>query len=207
MRVTEESKTLRSRFGLVLTILVWCVCAASLVTIVATGRWADLGRYGAVALLVAYAMWLLFWSPSVTISLSGVQVRNVLRVHDVTWPAIKNVDTKYALTIWTTAGKLTAWAAPAPSRYATMRTTKPDAQGLPQSTYLLGSIRPSDIPSSDSGLAALYVRRYWEELREAGHLDSGAVEGSGVMTRWLGREAAVLVALAIAAAACVAFVR
>lgn len=207
MRVTEESKTLRSRFGLVLTVLVWCVCAASLVAIVATGRWADLARYGALALLVAYVMWLLFWSPSVTIAISGVQVRNVLRVHDVTWPAIKNVDTKYALTLVTTAGKITSWAAPAPSRYATMRASRTDAPGLPQSTFMLGTIRPSDVPSSDSGIAALYVRRYWDELREAGHLDSGAVEGTGVATRWLGREAAVLVALAIAAAACVAFVR
>ncbi|MCL2516437.1 MAG: PH domain-containing protein [Microbacteriaceae bacterium] len=207
MRVTEESKTLRSRFGLVLTVLVWCVCAASLVAIVATGRWADLARYGALALLVAYVMWLLFWSPSVTIAISGVQVRNVLRVHDVTWPAIKNVDTKYALTLVTTAGKITSWAAPAPSRYATMRASRTDAPGLPQSTFMLGTIRPSDVPSSDSGIAALYVRRYWDELREAGHLDSGAVEGTGVVTHWLGREAAVLVALAIAAAACVAFVR
>jgi hypothetical protein len=207
MRVTEESKTLRSRFGLVLTVLVWAVCAAALVTIVVTGRWADLGRYGALAVLVAYVMWLLFWSPSVTIALSGVEVRNLLRVHDVSWPAIQNVDTKYALTLFTPKGKVVAWAAPAPSRYAAMRAAKSDAQGLPDSTFMLGSIRPSDIPSSDSGIAALYVRRYWEELRDAGHLDSGAVEGTGVKTRWLGREAAVLIALAIITAACVAFVR
>jgi len=207
MRVTEESKTLRSRFGLVLTVLVWAVCAAALVTIVVTGRWADLGRYGALALLVAYVMWLLFWSPSVTIALSGVAVRNLLRVHEVSWPAIQRVDTKYALTLFTPKRKIVAWAAPAPSRYAAMRATKTDASGLPESTFMLGSVRPSDIPSSDSGIAALYVRRYWEELRDAGHLDSGAIEGTGVRTRWLGREAAVLIALAIIAAACVAFVR
>jgi hypothetical protein len=207
MRVTEEAKTLRSRFGLVITVLVWAVCAVALVTIVATGRWGDLARYGALAVLAGYAMWLAFWSPSVTISLAGVQVRNLLRVHEVSWPAIRNVDTKYALTLFTPKGKVVAWAAPAPSRYATMRATRSDAHGLPESTFLLGSIRPSDIPSSDSGLAALYVRRYWEELRAAGHLDSGTVEGTGVTTRWLGREAGVLTALAIIAAACVAFVR
>jgi len=206
MRVTEESKTLRPRFGMVITVLVWCVCAVALVTMVVTGRWADLGRYGVLALLVAYVMWLLFWSPSVTIALNGVQVRNLLRVHEITWPAIQNVDTKYALTLFTPSRKIVAWGAPAPSRYATLRTTKPDAQGLPESTFMLGSIRPSDIPSSDSGLAALYVRRYWEELQGAGHLDSGAIEGTGVTTRWLGREAAALIALAIIAAACVALV-
>jgi hypothetical protein len=236
MRVTEESKTLRARMGLVLTVLVWCVCAASLVTIVLTGRWVDLARYGAVAVLVAYVMWLLFWSPSVTISLGGVRVRNLLRVHDVSWPAIQNIDTKYALTLFTPNRKVVAWAAPAPSRYATMRATgqsdfrhremnvqgnvtdamlqtrpqqrvrRGDLQGLPASTFYDGTIRPSDIPSSDSGLAALYVRRYWEELRDAGHLDSGAIEGTGVATHWLGREAAVLIALAIVTAACVTFV-
>jgi hypothetical protein len=206
MRVTEESKTLRSRFGLVITVLVWAVCAVALVTMVATGRWGDLARYGVLAVLVAYGMWLAFWSPSVTISLAGVRVRNLLRVHDVSWPAIQNVDTKYALTLFTPKGKVVAWAAPAPSRYATMRATKSDARDLPESTFMLGSIRPSDIPSSDSGLAALYVRRYWEELRAAGHLDSGAVEGTGVATRWLGREAVALLALAIITAACVAFV-
>jgi hypothetical protein len=206
MRVTEESTTLRPRFGLVLTVLVWCVCAAALVTMVVTGRWADLGRYGVLAVLVAYVMWLLFWSPSVTIALSGVSVRNLLRVHEVSWPAIQNVDTKYALTLTTPSGKIAAWAAPAPSRYASMRATKTDANGLPESTFMLGSIRPSDIPSSDSGLAALYVRRYWEELQGAGHLDSGVVEGTGVATHWLGRVAAALIALAIIAAVCVAFV-
>lgn len=207
MRVTEESKTLRSRFGLVITVLVWAVCAVAVVTMVVTGRWADLARYGALAVLVGYVVWLLFWSPSVTIAPSGVEVRNLLRVHDVSWPAIQNIDTKYALTLMTRARKVVAWAAPAPSRYATMRATKADASGLPESTFMLGSVRPGDIPSSDSGLAALYVRRYWEELRDAGHLDSGAVEGTGVKTRWLGREAAALIALAIITAACVALVR
>ncbi|GAA4158568.1 hypothetical protein GCM10022286_11610 [Gryllotalpicola daejeonensis] len=240
MRVTEESKTLRPRFGIVLTVLVWCVCAAALVTMIVTGRWGDLARYGVLALLVAYVVWLLFWSPSVTISLAGVSVRNLLRVHEVSWPAIQNVDTKYALTLFTPKGKIVAWGAPAPSRYATMRATgvgatrhpeflvgpesgsatRPDAlldqppqrvrrgdlQGIPDSTFMAGSIRPSDIPSSDSGLAALYVRRYWDELHGAGYLDSGAVEGTGVTTRWLGREAAALIALAIIAAACVALV-
>lgn len=237
MRVTEESKTLRARFGLVLTVLVWCVCAAALVTMVVTGRWLDLARFGLVAGLAAYVMWLLFWSPSVTISPRGVEVRNLLRVHDVSWPAIQNIDTKYALTLITASRKVVAWAAPAPSRYATMRATgqsalahremsvqggftagdalvdrpnervrRGDLQGLPASTFYDGSIRPSDIPTSDSGLAALYVRRYWEELRDAGHLSSGAIEGTGVKTRWLRREAAVLVALAIVAAACVSLV-
>jgi hypothetical protein len=36
------------------------------------------------------------------------------------------------------------------------------------------------------------VRRYWEQLRDAGHLDSGIIEGEGVTVRWLPRESAIL---------------
>ncbi|WP_022881334.1 PH domain-containing protein [Gryllotalpicola ginsengisoli] len=238
--MTEESKTLRSRFGLVATVLVWAVCAATLVSMGVYGYWLQLLRFGPLVLLAAFLMWLLFWSPSVTIGLAGVEVRNLLRRHDISWPAVEGVETKYALTIETTAGKVTAWAAPAPSRFAGLRAAgqarpvgpefgahggsvvRPDAmlkddsarirsrdlRGLPESTFGPGgSIRPSDIPTSDSGLAALYVRRYWEELRDAGYLDSGRVEGTGVRTHWLRGEAAVLAALAAITVLCLALVR
>jgi len=40
------------------------------------------------------------------------------------------------------------------------------------------------VPRSESGLAALHVRRAWAALRDAGYLDSGVVEGTGVATEW-----------------------
>lgn len=154
-------------------------------------------RYTPIILLSGYLVWLLMWSPSVTIAPSGVTVRNLLRTNEVSWPAIQTVDTRLALTLQTTAGKIVAWSAPAPSRFAALRTTRTELSGLPESSFAMGGIRPGDIPQTDSGLAALYVRRYWEQLRDAGHLDSGVVEGTGVVKRWLRRETVVLIGLVV----------
>jgi hypothetical protein len=193
---TQESRTLRPRSGYALVFVVWAIGLSVVVTLIAQGSFLVLLRYLPLVLLAAYCAWLLFWSPSVTISPAGVSIRNLLRVHDVTWPAIQLVDTRWALNLRTTRGRITAWSAPAPSRFTVLRTAPADVRGLPQSTYGPEGIRPGDIPSSHSGLAALYVRRYWEQLRDAGFLESTAVEGTGVTTRWLPIETGVLIVLA-----------
>jgi hypothetical protein len=204
---SSDSKTLRPRFGRVLTVLVAVIAVAVLISIGVTGV-VNLVRFGPLVILGVYVVWLLFWSPAVTIAPSGVIVRNVLREHEVTWPAIQRVDTKFALQLFTSAGTVTAWSAPAPGRHATFKVAQPELGGLPESTYAAErSIRPGDIPSSESGLAALYVRRFWEQLRDAGHLDRGVVEGTGVRTHWLRREATVLVALTALAVLALLLVR
>jgi hypothetical protein len=203
---STQSTTLRPRFGRVLVVVCEAIVLIAFVGVCTIGIAAVL-RFGALVLLCGYVVWLLFWSPSVTIAPSGVTVRNLLRTHEVSWPAIQRIDTKYALQLFTTLGTITAWSAPAPGRHATLRATRPELKGLPGSTYAAErSIRPGDIPTSESGLAALYVRRYWEQLRDAGHLDRGVVEGTGVRTRWLPVESTILVALAVVAAATLALV-
>lgn len=204
---STDSKTLRPRFGRALVVV---VAVGALAVLVSLGAYSlpSLVRFGPLTVLVCYVVWLLFWSPAVTIAPSGVIVRNVLREHEVTWPAIQRIDTKYALQLFTTAGTITAWSAPAPGRHATFRVASPELRGLPESTYAAQrSIRPGDIPTSESGLAALYVRRFWEQLRDDGFLDRGVTEGSGVRTHWLRPELVVLVALAAIAAAAVLLVR
>lgn len=204
---SSDSKTLRPRFGRVLVVVAGIVAVAVLVSLVISGV-TDLVRFGPLVILGLYVVWLMFWSPAVTIAPSGVIVRNLLREHEVTWPAIQRIDTKYALQLFTTAGTITAWSAPAPGRHATFRVAQPELGGLPESTYAAErSIRPGDIPSSESGLAALYVRRFWEQLRDAGHLNSGAVEGTGVRTHLLRRETVALVALIAITALALALVR
>jgi hypothetical protein len=204
---STDSKTLRPRFGRVLVVLCTVIAVAVLVSIAFTG-FTQVLRFGPLVILGAYLVWLLFWSPSVTIAPSGVIVRNILREHEVTWPAIQRVDTKYALQLFTASGTITAWSAPAPGRHATFRVAAPELGGLPDSTYAAErSIRPGDIPTSESGLAALYVRRFWEQLRDAGYLDKGVVEGTGVRTHWLRREAAVLIALVVITALALVLVR
>jgi hypothetical protein len=204
--VTADSTTLRSRFGRVLTVIVWVVLAVFLVGFVIQLDGLQLLRYTPVIVLMGYLTWLLMWSPSVTIAPQGVTVRNLIRSTVVSWPAIERIDTRFALTLYTRAGRVTAWSAPAPSRFASYRATRGELAKLPESTYLAGAIRPGDIPHSDSGLAALYVRRYWEQLRDAGYLDSGVVEGTGTVTTWLPREAFALIGLAVLAIAALALV-
>jgi hypothetical protein len=199
---SAESTTLRSRFGIVLVVIVWVICGVALVALVTEFNILQLVRYLALIAFAAYAVWILFWSPSVTIAPYGVGVRNLLRNHAISWPAIQRVDTRFALTLYTTAGKIVAWSAPAPSRFAAQRASRGELAKLPESTYGVGdSIRPGDIPRSDSGLAALYVRRHWEQLRDGGYLDRGVVEGTGVVTTWLRRENAILLGLLVLAVA------
>jgi hypothetical protein len=198
IRVNPGSTTLRPLFGKVLVILVWVICAIALGSLFVNFRVLELLRYIALIAFAAYGVWILFWSPSVTIGPSGVIVRNLLRSFDISWPAVQRVDTKFALTLFTPTRKIVAWSAPQPGRFEAIRTSKADIRFLPESTYGVGGgIRPGDLPRSASGLAALYVRRYWEQLRDAGHLDSGVVEGTGVTTHWLRRETTILCGLLV----------
>lgn len=206
VRATTDSTTLRSRFGRVLTVIVWAVLAVFIAGFAVQLEGLQLLRYTPVILLMGYIVWLLLWSPSVTIAPSGVTVRNLVRNNVISWPAIERIDTRFALTLFTKAGRVTAWSAPAPSRFATYSATRADLTRLPESTYAAGAIRPSDIPNSDSGLAALYVRRYWEQLRDAGFLASGVIEGTGVVTTVLRRETILLVVLAVLAVAAILLV-
>ncbi|MEJ1229558.1 MAG: PH domain-containing protein [Galbitalea sp.] len=193
-----DSTTLRPLFGKVLVVLMWLICASALVGLILESDPLAFFRYVALIAFAAYGVWILFWSPSVTITPAGVTVRNLLRSFDVSWPAIERVDTKFALTLFTAARKIVAWSAPQPSRFAAIRTSRAEIRNLPESSYGVGgSIRPGDLPASASGLAALYVRRYWEQLRDAGHLDSGVIEGTGVVTHWLRTESIVLGALLV----------
>jgi hypothetical protein len=197
----NESVTLRPRFGKVLAIAVWLIALFSLVTLVIEGNPDHLLRYTWGLLLIAFGAWLLFWNPAVTISASGVDFVNLLRTRHITWPAIQRIDTKYSLVLYTAAGNFSAWAAPAPSRVAANRASKQDLRGLPESTYGAGnSVSLGDIPTSESGLAGYHVRRQWEALRDAGHLDSGVVEGTGVTTTWHVASAIVLGVLLVATA-------
>jgi hypothetical protein len=203
-RGTADSTTLRSRFSQVLVVALWAILAAFLVNLIAQSAPLPLLRFTPVIALSGYVLWILLWSPSVTITPAGVTVRNLLRTHSVTWPAIQRIDTRFALTLYTAAGTIVAWSAPAPSRFAALWSTRSELSNLPESTYAGGGIRPGDIPKSDSGLAAMYVRRYYEQLRDAGHLESGLIEGSGVTTTWLLWESVILLTLLVLSLAALA---
>jgi hypothetical protein len=189
----EEPVTLRPVFGRVLTILIWAIVGAVIIALVVAGDWVHLATAIAPLLLVAFATWMGFWAPCVKLSPAGVELVNVFRTRTVSWPAIQRIETKYSLTLYTKVGRFSAWAAPAPSRFAAMTASRKDLGGLPESTFSAENrVGLGDLPTSDSGLAALHVRRAWEGYRDAGLL--GAVEGTGVKTRW---HPVILVVLAV----------
>jgi hypothetical protein len=200
-----DTAVLRPTSGKVLTVVIGLFAAVGLFSFVFRGQWRDALSFTPLAVTVVYFCWMLFWYPSVTIEPSGVTVRNPLKTFQVSWPAIVRIDTRYALTLFTrTTKKVVAWSAPSPSRYAGINTVRPDLSGLGLSATenpnvgktrvaLEGlslnspktkSVKLGDTPQSESGLAALHVRRAWAALRDAGYLDSGVLEGTGVVARW-----------------------
>jgi hypothetical protein len=196
----NESVTLRPRFGKVLCVCVWVIMAVTAVSLIATLDVERILRYSPGLLLIAFGAWLLFWRPAVKVEPYGVELINLLRTRSISWPAIQRIDTKYALTLFTSGGKFTAWAAPSPGRATLNKATRQDLRGLPESSYGPGNtVAIGDVPTSESGAASLLVRRQWEWLRDEGHLESGAVEGSGVKTTWHYYSAAALVILIVAA--------
>lgn len=166
-----KSVTLRPRFGMVLTGIVALMAVLALFSFVAVGDPLGAVLHGWGLILLAYACWLAFWAPAVVITEDAVVVENPFRRHRIPWPAIQRVDTRWSLRLFTKGRAVTAWSAPAPSRYALSRMSRPEMKGLPESTYGPGnSIGLGDVPSSESGLAAYHVRRRFEDLRDAGRL-------------------------------------
>lgn len=140
--------------------------------------------------------WLMFWNPSVRISETEIVVNNVFRSTSLNWSSIRRIDTKYSLSLETEIGVIRAWAAPAPSRYSGFLASKSEAHHLPESSFIgNGLVRPGDLTSSDSGVAAYVIRRHWEELRDRTQLDNKPV----VVTSWVFSRISVFAVLSIAA--------
>jgi hypothetical protein len=142
-------------------------------------------RYGPWVVLPAVLAWGIFWNPRIQVDESGVLLVNVFRSIRLPWPAIQSIDTKWALTLNTAYGSFGAWAAPAPGRHAGRQITEEEVKHLPESSYGTGhSVRPGDASRSPSGQAAVAIRRQWEGLRDAGHLDNPRLEFQRPPTRW-----------------------
>ena len=158
----------------------WAIGLLALVTLAVLEGWHAVGAFAPVVLALGYWVWLLFWYPRVAIEPSGVEIRNPCRTFRVSWPAIVSVETRWALTIRTASRRIEAWSATASGRY-TRGVSAAEVRGVPierrGSTIVA---RPSDLPSTASGLAGLVIRRTWESISAKGWLESGAVEGEGV---------------------------
>lgn len=163
MRFAETS--FRSGSSRAIAVITSMVSLSGLAGFIATADFTGLARYGWGLLLAIAIAVALFWFPQVQIAADEVTVRNIFRTFHVPWGAIQRVDTKYSLTLITPHRTISAWATPAPNRYAASAASPKDAsiaRGGGRSTG--GSIRPGDLPTSTSGAAAFLIRRHLEDL-------------------------------------------
>ncbi len=166
----------RPAFGRALSVVTAVIVGLGLAGFVVEGDLNIIVRFSWPLVLLAVLAFAMFWFPRVDVAEHEVTVRNVFTTYHVPWPAIENVDAKYALTLYTAEGKVTAWASPAPNRYAAQAGTLGDARLAASASGT--SPRPGDLPGTQSGAIAFVIRSHWEDLRERGLLDAGVEPGS-----------------------------
>jgi hypothetical protein len=173
-----------SRFNRVLAIVIWALTATLFVTTLLGGQ-----NSGTAALLpsafVALLAWTALWRPYVQVDAAGVRIRNVLRTVTVPWAALIQVDTRYALTLYTPGHAYAAWAAPAPGRTGTTLARRAERHGrVDAAPSVDGKVRPGDLLASESGQAAQIVRDRWRALLDSGMIEPGSADATRVPVHW-----------------------
>lgn len=171
-----------SRFNQVLAVVVWLFCGGAVAAVFVSGL-GDSAEYLPLVAFVAFFTWAGLWRPAVRIDEDAVTIVNVLSTVTVPWPALISVETRYALTLVTPNGRHTATAAPAPGRLTTALSRR-DLTRVTAHTGSDGSMRPGDLPNTDSGAAAYLVRDYWERLVAAERIELGVADTTSVTRRW-----------------------
>lgn len=170
----------KARSNRLLAVALWALALLGAVITVVQAGLPGL-RYVAPLALMAWAGWALFWRPAVVVSDAGVELVNPVRRIEVPWEALAYVDTKFALTLGTGAGRFTAWAAPGPGALGARRARPEHLTGLPDSSFgPEHTVRPGDLANTVSGQAAILVRRRWAEQVERGAVEGGRVEETRV---------------------------
>ncbi|HMM82672.1 MAG TPA: PH domain-containing protein [Terrimesophilobacter sp.] len=163
-----------SRFNRVLAVVTWLLCLSGVVAVIVAGR-QDALRYLPLIALVAWLTWAGLWHPALRLNDEAITVVNTFATTVVPWAALINVDTKYALTLLTPHRRVVVTVAPAPGRIATALSNR-DVKGISAPRGADGSMRPGDLPNSDSGAAAHLVRQRWESLLASGRIDVGTAD-------------------------------
>lgn len=133
----------------------------------------------------------LFWRPAVVVDGAGATLQNVLRDVHVPWPALEQVETRFALTLHAGERRYQSWAAAAPGRPVGVRQLAGGTAPAQDPARLLGSAATTPAASSsralsaDSGAAAFVVEHRWAMWRRAHPAEARESE-----QRALGRPAA-----------------
>jgi len=188
----SPARVFASTSGRVLTVLAAAAALAALVGSAASGGIDELVRFGAIPVLALVVVWALFWYPQVEVSDGEIVLRNVLRTVRIPWPTFRGADTRLSLTIETTDGTFTAWAAPARSGLA----ARADA-AVPRGPRLAPTRRGrGEAGGHTADAVALEIAARHESLEKAGHLHPGPPPaGVHVTTTWHGPMIAAVAAL------------
>jgi hypothetical protein len=167
----------------VCAVAVVAFCAWWALALLLDRRWPELGTAlpGLVtAGALAYAV---LWRPEVVVDDGGVLLRNVARDVRVPWAALRDVQTRYALTLLTDRSRYTSWAATAPGRPSVLKSRRDavspsrdrlaDSRWLPDRPHHQSASRDLE---ADSGAAAFMVEQGWSAWRVAGTADEAAAE-------------------------------
>lgn len=180
-RTCDDMGMFYSRFNRVLAVVAWLFCAGAVAAAIASGI-QNTGKYLPLIALGAFLVWAGLWRPFVRVTDDSVTLGNVLSTTEVPWAALIQVDTQYALTLVTPQGRYSATAAPAPGRLTTALSRR-DMSGIaPPSAD--GSMRPGDLPNTDSGAAAYLVRSRWDQLVAEERIELGVADVTPVSRRW-----------------------
>lgn len=196
-----QETTFRPLFGRVLAVVIAVLGVIAIASSFITSEFTQALRVVAPTVLVVVLTFAAFWFPHVSIRRDNVEVGNVFSTSVVPWTAIRRIDTKWALALETDAGTVSAWASPAPGRYATLGMAPGDVRGTRSSARAAeGSVRPGDALNTDSGAIAHVIRSHWEELRDDGLLDepnAGTGARRRVHTRLLAGVGVLVIASAL----------
>jgi hypothetical protein len=185
MAVGPQESVLAPRFTRVISVLLVVICVIVEVALVAYGDGEVLLRATPAVALVAFGSYAVFWAPLLRIDPTEVEIVNPLRTHHLGWRAIRDISTRWNLTIVTERGSVEAWAAPSRGPWASIGRLHRDAFGRP-------SLRTADTgrAASAPGLNEIVVDQ-WTLYRD------DAEAGDDVRTVWHRATAIVLAALGV----------
>ncbi|NYE95091.1 hypothetical protein FHU41_001312 [Psychromicrobium silvestre] len=110
------AETFRPRNSKTMSVLLYALAVLGLIAALLGGlSLRDVLLSLPVLALVGYCGYWLFWFPKVQFDDESVTLVNPVRTVTIPWPALKSIETRFALTLLTGDGKYGAWAAPAPS--------------------------------------------------------------------------------------------
>ncbi|MDQ1608033.1 MAG: hypothetical protein QOE16_765 [Microbacteriaceae bacterium] len=185
MAVGPQESVLAPHFSRGLAVLVVAICVFTEVSLIMYGHPEPLLRATPALAFVAVGMYALFWAPLLRINSTEVEVVNPLRTHRIAWSAIRDITTRWTLTLVTDSGSYPAWAVSAPSPWASIGRLNRDALGRPSLSAERARL------GAAPGLAPIVLQQ-WESYR-----DSGSVGTDGVSTSWNVGRIALLASLAV----------